>query len=202
MQAKKILPNSRSASAVDTVRRTSGESTASRESSAARDSTYETDNTTRFQPLISRPQSHLSQTFSANTSYDQYGNTLLPMNGYNHVQGLSLDTPLQNSQGQPQYGVLNQVQNNSFYAPLVGQQDVSYIPLGQQTRTGTPQLALTDVDKKDKKIATTTAANEKELRELLERNEHRNLESIARDVRQAERTQKSERAKQLFAMRW
>lgn len=71
------------------------------------------------------------------------------------------------------------------------------------TRQNTPQLPSgPDVEKKDKKNATTTAANEKELRELLEKNEAKTLDDIARDVRQAERTQKSERAKQLFAMRW
>ena len=60
----------------------------------------------------------------------------------------------------------------------------------------------TDEEKKSRKIASNNAANEKELRELIESNGHRALESIARDVRSAERTQKAEKAKQLFAMRW
>ncbi|KAI9662043.1 MAG: hypothetical protein M1831_002958 [Alyxoria varia] len=65
-----------------------------------------------------------------------------------------------------------------------------------------PTTAGSDREKKDKKNASATAANEKELRELIERNWHRTLESIARDVKNSERTQKSEKAKQLFAMRW
>ncbi|KAL9090448.1 MAG: hypothetical protein Q9159_001978 [Coniocarpon cinnabarinum] len=60
----------------------------------------------------------------------------------------------------------------------------------------------TDEEKRNRKVANNNAANEKELRELIELNADRTLESIARDVRSAERTQKAEKAKQLFAMRW
>lgn len=60
----------------------------------------------------------------------------------------------------------------------------------------------TDEEKKGRKQANNNAANEKELRDLIEANAERSLESIARDVRSAERTQKAEKAKQLFAMRW
>ena len=60
----------------------------------------------------------------------------------------------------------------------------------------------TDEEKKGRKTANNNAANEKELRDLIEENACRSLESIARDVRSAERTQKAEKAKQLFAMRW
>ena len=59
-----------------------------------------------------------------------------------------------------------------------------------------------DPEKKEKKSTSSTAANEKELRELIDNNWHRSLESISKDVRGAEKTQKSEKAKQLFAMRW
>lgn len=59
-----------------------------------------------------------------------------------------------------------------------------------------------EAEKKERRGGNNTQANEKELRELIERNHDRTLESIARDVRNAERTQKSEKAKQLFAMRW
>ena len=70
-----------------------------------------------------------------------------------------------------------------------------------RSRTGTPALNGTDGEKKDKKSAAF-AANERDLRELLDQNKEKTLEIIAREVRSAERTHKSERAKQLFAMRW
>jgi len=96
-------------------------------------------------------------------------------------------------------------QSNGYYTQQMNsfrESAQSYGPLGHMTRAGTPQLPSGPEEKKDKKNATTTAANEKELRELLDKNETKSLDDIARDVRQAERTQKSERAKQLFAMRW
>lgn len=192
----------------DPVRRTaSGESTASRESSIAQDSTYETD-TTRFQPLLSRPQSQLSQTHYSNVPFEAYAphdaGQLVSVHTYNASQGSSIDPQLHPTQPPAQYGQLTGIPHNRYPGFTSLPPDTSYAPIGQETRMGTPQLGLggTDGERKDKKSATTTAANEKELRELLEKNEHRNLDSIARDVRQAERTQKSERAKQLFAMRW
>lgn len=105
----------------------------------------------------------------------------------------------------PQYGQIQGEQATAYYSPIDHYNETpSFGVIGQMTRTGTPQLPSgPDMnDRKDKKNATTTAANEKELRELLDKNETKTLDDIARDVRQAERTQKSERAKQLFAMRW
>ena len=93
-----------------------------------------------------------------------------------------------------------------------GQHEVNHAyPQPPQPRTMQRTLSMsldgaagtgTDEEKKGRKIANNNAANEKELRELIDANEHRPLESIARDVRNAERTQKAEKAKQLFAMRW
>jgi len=95
-------------------------------------------------------------------------------------------------------------QNNGYYTQQMNPYPGGHAfgPLANMSRAGTPQLPSGPEEKKDKKNATTTAANEKELRELLDKNETKSLDDIARDVRQAERTQKSERAKQLFAMRW
>lgn len=173
------------------------------------DSTYETD-VSRFQAVLSRPQSQLSQTHFGHGSFEHYPthdpNAVAAMHEYNGSQGSTLAHQMHQSQIQPQYGLLTGIHQNGYYVQPIVPHETGYAPigLGPESRTGTPQLAQggNDPDRKDKKSATTTAANEKELRELLEKNEHRNLESIARDVRQAERTQKSERAKQLFAMRW
>lgn len=78
------------------------------------------------------------------------------------------------------------------------------VPSRQASRHGSqaPGAAEGGGEKKEKRNTGTTAANEKELRALIEENRHRTLDSIAKDVRNAERTQRSERFKQLFAMRW
>jgi len=94
------------------------------------------------------------------------------------------------------------VQPNALYAgPPSRPSSRQAIP---RTRTSTPQLGAngTDGEKEKKKGVSSTAANEMELREMLEKNVGRPLESIAREVRNSERSQKSERAKQLYAMRW
>jgi len=111
----------------------------------------------------------------------------------------------------PHPGSQHGSQQENTFVPLSNSVNGQYYPHAVRA-TGTPFDGLqqgfpavatgTDVEKKDKKSATATAANEKELRDLLEKNQHRTLDSIAKDVRNAERTQKSEKAKQLFAMRW
>jgi len=111
----------------------------------------------------------------------------------------------------PHPGSQHGSQQENTFVPLPSSLNGPFHP-HEVRATGTPFDGLqpgipaattgTDAEKKEKKSATTTAANEKELRELLESNSHRTLDSIAKDVRNAERTQKSEKAKQLFAMRW
>jgi len=53
-----------------------------------------------------------------------------------------------------------------------------------------------------KKPPSATATNDRELRELLTRNRGRTLQDVASEVIATERTSKSERTKQLFAMLW
>lgn len=57
-------------------------------------------------------------------------------------------------------------------------------------------------DKKKKGSASGSATNDKELRQLLAQNEGRQLKDVAAEVIQNDRTSKSEKSKQLFAMLW
>lgn len=57
-------------------------------------------------------------------------------------------------------------------------------------------------DDRRRKNSTATATNDKELRELLLRNELRALKDVAQEVIQKERTPQAEKTKQLFAMLW
>ena len=55
---------------------------------------------------------------------------------------------------------------------------------------------------KRRKGSAVTATNDKELREMLSRNEGRPLPEVAQEVIQKERTPMAEKTKQLFAMLW
>ncbi|KAK3676464.1 hypothetical protein LTR78_003740 [Recurvomyces mirabilis] len=57
-------------------------------------------------------------------------------------------------------------------------------------------------DDKRRKGSAATATNDKELREMLTRNEGRPLRDVAQEVIQKERTPMAEKTKQLFAMLW
>jgi len=57
-------------------------------------------------------------------------------------------------------------------------------------------------DKKKKNASSGAATNDKELRQLLNQNEGRNLKEVAAEVIQNDRTSKAEKSKQLFAMLW
>lgn len=56
--------------------------------------------------------------------------------------------------------------------------------------------------KKKKGSASGSATNDKELREMLLRNEGRRLQDVAAEVIATDRTSKAEKSKQLFAMLW
>jgi regulatory factor X, other len=60
----------------------------------------------------------------------------------------------------------------------------------------------TEVEEKKKKGSASSATNDKELREMLVRNEGRALKEVAAEVIATERTSKAEKSKQLFAMLW
>ncbi len=55
---------------------------------------------------------------------------------------------------------------------------------------------------KRRKGSAATATNDKELREMLQKNENRALRDVAQEVIQKERTPMAEKTKQLFAMLW
>ena len=57
-------------------------------------------------------------------------------------------------------------------------------------------------EKKKKGGAAGAATNDKELRELLAKNEHRDLKDVAAEVIAADRSTRAEKCKQLFAMLW
>lgn len=81
------------------------------------------------------------------------------------------------------------------------QQDMTF---AQHTRVGSvPAQLISDMpDDKRRKGSAVTATNDKELREMLVRNEGRPLKEVAQEVIQKERTPMAEKTKQLFAMLW
>lgn len=81
-------------------------------------------------------------------------------------------------------------------------QNPAYAP--QPTRLGSVpvQLAVEQSDDKKRKGSAVTATNDRELREMLAKNEGRPLKDVAQEVIQKERTPMAEKTKQLFAMLW
>lgn len=105
--------------------------------------------------------------------------------GHHHAQ--SIQFPVQ-----AQYGP-----NDSPYL----QQDMVY---AQHVRVGSVpiQAAIEMPEDKRRKTSAVTATNDKELREMLVKNEGRLLRDVAQEVIQKERTPMAEKTKQLFAMLW
>ncbi|GAB7347693.1 hypothetical protein MBLNU459_g5256t1 [Dothideomycetes sp. NU459] len=86
-------------------------------------------------------------------------------------------------------------------------QDNSY--LFQSNEYGVPMQMPTfphvngaEPEERRRKGSSATATNDKELRELLVKNENRGLQEVAQEVIQKERTPQAEKTKQLFAMLW
>lgn len=81
------------------------------------------------------------------------------------------------------------------------QQDMAY---AQHIRAGSVSVnnGLDVHDDKRRKGSAVTATNDKELREMLAKNEGRPLREVAVEVIQKERTPMAEKTKQLFAMLW
>ncbi|KAK5166245.1 uncharacterized protein LTR77_008506 [Saxophila tyrrhenica] len=108
----------------------------------------------------------------------------------------------QHHHGHPQAG--------SFQAPLgYPIQDPAYMPpqdvqYNSQPRNGSVpiQSGTEGHDDKRRKGSAVTATNDRELREMLSRNEGRPLKDVAQEVIQKERTPMAEKTKQLFAMLW
>lgn len=81
------------------------------------------------------------------------------------------------------------------------QQDMNF---PQHARMGSvPIQPATDLPEGGRrKGSAVTATNDKELREMLAKNEGRPLKEVAQEVIQKERTPMAEKTKQLFAMLW
>jgi regulatory factor X len=108
-----------------------------------------------------------------------------PHYGHQHSQSLQFNM-------QPQYS------DQSFM-----QQDVpTYGPGHVRVGSMPVQGALDIHDDKRRKGSAVTATNDKELREMLAKNEGRPLPEVAQEVIQKERTPMAEKTKQLFAMLW
>lgn len=86
-------------------------------------------------------------------------------------------------------------QSNAHFA---GFPSVQSQPYPAQASMPIPQ----GLDDKKKKGTSSSATNDRELREMLRANEGRSLKEVAAEVVKAERTNKAERTKQLFAMLW
>ncbi|KAK0259520.1 hypothetical protein LTS09_005871 [Friedmanniomyces endolithicus] len=119
----------------------------------------------------------------------------------------------QHYQGAPQqqhvsqqdaHGVAHPLQQSmsfSHNSPYLQQQDPVY---ANHVRVGSvPMQSGTDMaEDKRRKGSAATATNDKELREMLQKNENRALRDVAQEVIQKERTPMAEKTKQLFAMLW
>lgn len=195
---KAEFAHSRGMSANVPHRSTSGQSTASSASSGLPEQTYAVH--PRFARL--REQSTISESDSRHGAQvvEDFATaaSINSLTRFNTTSASAMEAhaPHYSFQGQPS-GTVDASYNQTASRPSSRQTDV-------RERTSTPLVGATGTDgEKDKKKSTSsTAANEKELRDMLDKNQGRDLASIAREVRNAERSQKAERAKQLYAMRW
>jgi regulatory factor X len=127
----------------------------------------------------------------------EYHNNMAPqqMPQYQQIQ-----QPQQHMGHQHSHSVQFPMQYTAQDSPYM-QQDMAY---NQHTRVGSvPLAALPDLsDGTRRKGSAVTATNDKELREMLSKNEGRPLREVAQEVIQKERTPMAEKTKQLFAMLW
>lgn len=123
-----------------------------------------------------------------------------------HLINMSLESvqqylgyPADSTTNQPQpNGQPAQTDQHAYHNPLPQQSQQS-----QQSQQHSFMAPSVDHDDKKKRASTSGAAtNDKELRQLLSQNEGRNLKDVAAEVIQNDRTSKSEKSKQLFAMLW
>lgn len=117
-------------------------------------------------------------------------------------------------QGMPQYGMPQHQHGDLQHAQAVQyhiqggyigpeQQYWSHdVGAGQMPMGSVPYASLDLQDDRRKKGSAVTATNDKELREMLAKNEGRPLNDVAQEVIQKERTPLAEKTKQLFAMLW
>lgn len=182
----------------DARRSASGQSTNSRASSVAPDQGFAIHN--RFARLRDSTISESGSRHGTQAADDLNGN-IASLQRFNNSQAGLMDVQHASHPypfHPPVSAVPDALYNGSISRPSSRQTDV-------RERTSTPQIGETtgtELEKEKRRGGNTTAANEKELRDMLEKSAGRDLLSIAAEVRSSERSQKSERAKQLYAMRW
>ena len=99
----------------------------------------------------------------------------------------------------PQNGMpLQHIDPNANHSFQSTQSQPQQYTMEQQQFMTTP----VEVDEKKKKAGGPTAQNDKELREMLRHNMGRKLKEVAAEVLATDRTSRSEKSKQLFAMLW
>ncbi|XP_014552995.1 hypothetical protein COCVIDRAFT_40879 [Bipolaris victoriae FI3] len=129
-----------------------------------------------------------------------------------HLINMSLESvqqylgyPADSTTNQPQpNGQPAQTDHHGYHNPLPQQSQLSQLSQHSQ-HSQQHSFMAPSVDNEDKKKRASTsgaATNDKELRQLLNQNEGRNLKDVAAEVIQNDRTSKSEKSKQLFAMLW
>lgn len=85
-----------------------------------------------------------------------------------------------------------------------------FVPVNSQHRLGTPMMDRNDSPAPDSGLdigimqgrQRSNTNNDQEMRELFNRNSHRSLQDVAKELHGNERGPSSERSRQLFAMLW
>ncbi|KAK5135913.1 hypothetical protein LTR08_004371 [Meristemomyces frigidus] len=175
----------------------------------------------RHRPVQSRPQSRASTT-SATSQCNNDAAVYMQQGGKEaHApegpEAALLQYGASMLPQQDPYPEMQQKQNGHHHArsaPYTLQQGISFThdsPYLQQemgypnhVRVGSvPVHSGTEMpDDKRRKGSAVTATNDKELREMLSKNEGRPLREVAQEVISKERTPMAEKTKQLFAMLW
>ncbi|KAF2452304.1 hypothetical protein BDY21DRAFT_175023 [Lineolata rhizophorae] len=203
-----------SASTRSIQRTPSAQSTASGQAAQQAYNGHEAD-ATHFQALASRPQTAASNHNTAPLNYNISVEAALLQSAQqmNYQDTMVVD---QNAHGNIAFGGgsmgQQQMSNGGYFNAINApdhhmQHSADFAPMHQhppqhqQMALAAPPSGAETEDKK-KKGGNPTAVNDKELREMLARNEGRSLKDVAAEVIANDRTTKSEKSKQLFAMLW
>ncbi|KAK1920387.1 hypothetical protein P3342_002683 [Pyrenophora teres f. teres] len=123
-----------------------------------------------------------------------------------HLINMSLES-VQQYLGYPAESNTNQAQHNGL--PAQPHHHAYHNSLSQHSQHSQSSQqhsfmapSLDPEEKKKRPSASGAATNDKELRQLLNQNENRDLKDVAAEVIQNDRTSKAEKSKQLFAMLW
>ena len=124
--------------------------------------------------------------------------------GANYGQASAMDSAAFHAMAQQQQ---QHIHHNGYYMapthydPHTGEMGYHAPNAGMPMPTTVMQPNM-DAQSKAGKGGAASLANDRELRDILTKNQHRNLTDVAAEVIATERTSKSEKTKQLFAMIW